>query len=161
MDPSSTATITEFAIVVAGFTGLVIAIGATDGVPNPLVKFRTLTMLFYAFTAAFGSLLPTLSQAIQAAEPWRLSAALLMGLLLANILATVWSSRVLLSETEREQLAGWMWMLVVVGNGLFALALGLVLLHVLTIPVAGAVFGALIWQLVLSTILFGRLVMSM
>ena len=51
MDPSSTSSITEFAIVVAGFTGLVFALERTDGPINPFVKFRTVTMLFYAFSA--------------------------------------------------------------------------------------------------------------
>ncbi len=68
MDPSSTASITEFAIVVAGFTGLVLAIGSKDGTANPLVKYRTITMLFYTFTAAFGSLLPTLAQSVGIVE---------------------------------------------------------------------------------------------
>ncbi len=161
MDPSSTAAITEFAIVVAGFTGLVIAIGASDGVPNPLVKFRTLTMLFYAFTAAFGSVLPTIGQASGAEDPWRFAAFALIGLLVGNVIATVWSSRTLLSVAQRGQLARWMWMLVVIGNGAFAALLGLVLLGALTLPIAGAVFCALVWQLVLSTILFTRLVMAM
>jgi hypothetical protein len=161
MDPSSTAAITEFAIVVAGFTGLVIAIGASDGVPNPLVKFRTLTMLVYAFTAAFGSVLPTIGQASGAEDPWRFAAVALIGLLVGNVIATVWSSRTLLSVTQRGQLARWMWMLVVIGNGAFAALLVLVLLGALTLPIAGAVFCALVWQLILSTILFTRLVMAM
>lgn len=46
MAPSTTASITEFAIVVAGFTGLVLAIGTRDGVTNPVVKLRSITMLF-------------------------------------------------------------------------------------------------------------------
>jgi hypothetical protein len=161
MDPSSTSTITEFATVVAGFTGLVIAIGSSDGVANPLVKFRTLTMLFYAFTAAFGSLLPTVFEALEVPDPWRGSAAALTCLLLMNILATFWSSRVILTVEERVQLATWMWALVVAGNGVFALALATALFAGPAVPLAGAVFSALVWQLVLSTILFTRLVMSM
>jgi hypothetical protein len=160
MDPSSTAPITEFAIVVAGFTGLVFAIGSKDGAASPLVKFRIVTMLFYAFTAAFGSLLPTMAQSLGIEMIWRFSAYVLIVLLVANMAASALSSRVLLSSEEKTQLKSWMWLLVFVGNSVFALLLLVTLLGFLALPITGAFFGALIWQLVLSTVLFTRLILQ-
>ena len=159
MDPSSTGAITEFAIVVAGFTGLVLAIGARDGAANPLVKFRTVTMLFYAFTAAFGSLLPTLGESF-GVEPWTFATVTLFLLLVGNMAATVVASRVMLSAGERAGLAGWMWALVMVGNSTFAFLLVGSLASALPVAATGAFFSSLIWQLVLSTILFTRLVLQ-
>lgn len=72
MDPSATNSITEFAIVVAGFTGLVFALERTDGPINPFVKFRTVTMLFYSFSAAFGSVLQYQNQENARPDHWRL-----------------------------------------------------------------------------------------
>ena len=158
MDPSSTGSITEFAIVVAGFTGLVLAIGAREGAPNPLVKYRTVTMLFFAFTAAFGSLLPSLGQSI-GADPWSFAAFWLILLLLANMAASFIASRVLLSSEERSQLAGWMWSLVIAGNTMFSLLLTCALMFSFPVAETGAVFASLIWQLVLSTILFIRIIL--
>jgi hypothetical protein len=160
MDPSSTASVTEFAIVVAGFTGLVLAIGSRDGAANPLVKLRTITMLFYAFTAAFGSLLPTFGQALGINEVWRFSSYGLITLLIANMGATIVSSRVLLTAEQRTQLKRWMWSLVLVGNSFFSVLLVAALTGVLALPVTGAFYGALMWQLVLSTVLFARLILQ-
>ncbi len=160
MDPSSTASITEFAIVVAGFTGLVLAIGSKDGTANPLVKFRAITMLFYTFTAAFGSLLPTLAQSIEIVEIWRYSSYVLVAFLVANMAATVLSSQIVLSPEERKQLKVWVWSLVLGGNSVFSLVLLASLIGILALPITGAFFGALIWQLVLSAVLFARLILQ-
>jgi hypothetical protein len=159
MEPSDTSTITEFAIVVAGFTGLVIAIGSRDGTPDPLVKFRAVTMLFYAFTAAFGSLLPQFGAALGVADTWRFSAPYLCALLVANIVATLLYRQVLDPE-QRARLKTWMYLLVFGGNSVFALALTLSYAGALTTPASGIVFAALTWQLVLSTILFTRLILQ-
>ena len=158
MDPSSTGSITEFAIVVAGFTGLVLAIGAREGSPNPVVKLRTVTMLFYAFTAAFGSLLPTLGQSL-GADPWRFAAFWLIFFLLGNMVATFIATRVLLSVEDRQQLAGWMWALVLGGNSVFAILLVSALVASFPVTETGAFFASLIWQLILSTILFTRIIL--
>ena len=152
--------ITEFAIVVAGFTGLVLALGSKDQTPSPVVKLRTVTMLFYAFTAAFVSLLPTLAQSLGIAEIWHFSGYVFVALLFANTLATVLSSRILLSPSERAELSTIMWSLVLAGNTLFGAMLVLSLLGMVGLPVNGAFFAALIWQLVLSTILFTRLILQ-
>ena len=160
MDPSSTAPITEFAIVVAGFTGLALALGSQGGKTSPLVKFRTVTMLFYAFTAAFGSLLPTFWLSFGVEAIWHYSGYALVVLLLANMAATFVSSRVLLTTQEREHLATWMWLLVMVGNLLFAIILVAAIAGFFSIAVEGAFIGSLIWQLVLSSILFTRLILQ-
>ena len=158
MDPSSTNAITEFAIVVAGFTGLVFALERTDGPIDPFVKFRTVTMLFYAFSAAFGSVLPTLVDSFGVADDiWLASSICLVPILLANMLATWVASRRILTAEERPQLKGWMWSLVMVGNSVFALWLAANALGLVPGQIAGSFFAALIWQLVLSTILFTRL----
>jgi len=160
MDVSSTAAITEFAIVVAGFTGLVFVIGAKEGAADPVVKFRIVTMLFYAFTAAFGSLLPTIAVSLEIRGVWEFSALVLAILLIANMAATSLSQRVLLTSEERVQLKQWMRVLVFAGNTVFALLLVVPLIGVLALPITGVYFGALVWQLILSTVLFTRLVLQ-
>ncbi len=158
MDPSSTNAITEFAIVVAGFTGLVFALTQSDGPIDPVIRFRTVTMLFYAFTAAFGSLLPTLIQSFgTAGDVWLVSSLCLVPILIANMAATLIASRVILTPDQRQQLKGWMWSLVMVGNSIFAIWLVGAVTGFVPGEVTGAFFAALIWQLVLSTILFVRM----
>jgi hypothetical protein len=160
MDPAATGDISEFAIVVAGFTGLVLAIGSREGDTNSIVKLRAVTMLFYAFTAAFGSLLPITVQSFGASNVWEVSSYILVFLLLANIAATFVSSRLLLTPSERDQLRWWVWTLVVVGNSFFAILLVAVLGGVVGLAVAGVFFATLIWQLILSAILFTGLILQ-
>ena len=92
MDPSSTASITEFAIVVAGFTGLIFALAPKEGSVSPVVKLRAITMLFYSFSAAFGSLLPTIMNAYGVNDIWRSSSYFLVVILIGNMAATFLSS---------------------------------------------------------------------
>jgi hypothetical protein len=117
-------------------------------------------MLFYAFTAAFGSLIPMIAASFEVDATWEFSAKMLIILLVANMIATSVSQRVLLTPVERTQLRQWMRILVYVGNSAFALLLAVTLSGGLALPITGAFFGALFWQLVLSSILFMRLVMQ-
>jgi hypothetical protein len=160
MDPSSTNAITEFAIVVAGFSGLVLALGARDGTPNPILRYRTIVMLLCSFAAAFGSLLPILAASLEISEIWVFSSYLLVFLLVGTMIGTVVGSRVLLSVGEREQLKTWMWTMILAGNSLFTILLLVTLAGVIMLPIAGVFFGALIWQLVLSAVLFTRLILQ-
>jgi len=157
MEPSSTAMITEFAIVVAGFTGLVFSTGSE--VSN-LIRFRTATMLFYAFSAAFGSLMPTLFASFGFADIWVASSYVLAGILVANMSATTACSRLMLTADEREQLKGYMWFLVFFGNILFLVWLAALYMGALVGSITGVFIFALIWQLVLSSILFVRLLLA-
>ena len=159
MDPSSVSGITEFAIVVAGFTGLVLALGSRDKATSQLVKFRTVTMLFYAFTAAFGSLLPLLWQSFAVDAIWRYSGLVLVVLLGANMVATFVSSRLLLTAEERQKLATWMWLLVMIGSAFFTIVLLCSIFGLVSLSAEGAFISALIWQLILSSILFTRLIL--
>ena len=161
MDPQATSSISEFAIVVAGFTGLVLAMESQNREVRPIVKVRAIAMLFYAFTAAFGSLIPTMVQSFGVLDLWRISSWLLVPLLIGNILATILCARLLLTVEERDQTKTWMWLLVIVGNLFFSTILVLTLLGFIGIPIEGAFFSGLIWQLVLSSIMFTRLIIML
>lgn len=160
MDPSATTSITEFAIVVAGFTGLILALAKSDGAISATTKFRTVTMLFYAFSAAFGSLLPILFTSFNFSDIWRASSYVLSVILFANMAATILCSRIILSPEQRAELSGYMWALVLIGNSLFALWLIGILSGLIEGVIAGAFVSSLIWQLVLCSILFTRLLLS-
>jgi len=73
--------------------------------------------------------------------------------LVATTIGTYLSTRLLLNEEERKKLRGYMYILILWVNVLLALLLVL-------IPVAGSFFAALIWQLIVSAILFTRLILQ-
>ena len=153
MDASSVATITEFSIVLAGFSGLVIAIGSEKGSTNSLVKHRTILMLTLSFAAAFGSLLPLIANAWQINDIWIFSSYSLIPILLITLAIEMTSSRFLLSPEERSQLKGYMYVLVYGGNLTFVFALALS-------PSINIFVTALLWQLIVSTIFYVRLILQ-
>lgn len=161
MEPTDTNAITEFAIVVAGFSGLVVAVVQREGQIRPLDKYRTVTMLTYAFSAAFGSLLPTLADSFGLPETqlWWYSGLGLLLLLVGNVAATVIFT-LMLSKEEVRQLKKWMWGLAVGGNSVLIAWLGFSLVQA---PqwVQAAFMSGLIWQLLLASILFTRLLTQM
>ena len=152
-DASYVSNITEFAIVLAGFSGLVIAIGSKDGKSTPLTKHRTFCMLTLSFAAAFGSLVPTLALSFGISSIWFFSSYVLSFILLVTIVALYLSTRLLLNHEERKQLRGYMYVLIMWINILLVVLLGL-------IPTAGLFFVALVWQLIVSAILFARLILQ-
>ena len=153
MDAFSTASITEFAIVLAGFSGLVIAIGSKDGKSSPLTKHRTLCMLSFSFAAAFGSLLPALALSFGISNIWAFSSYGLVLILLIAIIIVHLSTRVLLNEEERKKLAWYMYILIYWVNAFLVFLLALA-------PTAGLFYIALVWQLIVSAILFTRLILQ-
>ena len=153
MDASYTSNITEFAIVLAGFSGLVIAIGSKEGKNSPLTKHRTLCMLSFSFAAAFGSLLPTLALSFEIPNIWAFSSYGLIFILLAAVIIVYLSTRLILNEEERKKLAWYMYILIYWVNVFLILLLALM-------PTAGHFFIALVWQLIVSAILFTRLILQ-
>jgi len=159
MNGMDTGAITEFAIVVAGFAGLVVAIAQRGGRVHPLDRYRMVTMLLYSFTAAFGALLPTIMHSfeIEGAKVWRLSGLCLALLVAANLIATQRYQRIL-TDDQRGQLRWWMYALVMVGNGAIIAWLVGNYVGLLPGPASAPYFCGLVWQLVLATILFVRLI---
>ena len=153
MDAFSTSSITEFAIVLAGFSGLVIAIGSKDGKSSPLTKHRTLCMLSFSFAAAFGSLLPPLALSFGISNIWAFSSYGLIIIVLIAIIVVYLSTRLLLNEEERKKLAWYMYILIYWVNAILVLFL-------MMMPTSGHFFLALVWQLIVSAILFTRLILQ-
>ncbi len=161
MEPTDTNAITEFAIVVAGFSGLIVAVVQRDGEIRALDKYRTVTMLMYAFSAAFGSLFPILVESfgISGSQLWWFSGFGFLLLLIVSTLATGLLT-LMLSAEERRQLRKWMWALVIGGNSILIAWLAYSLAAAQQ-WVIGAFFSGLIWQLLLSSILFTRLMIQL
>jgi len=75
------------------------------------------------------------------------------------MVGTIVSALVLLSVEQRPHLMGWMWVHVIGGNTTFSALLIGSILGMFPFPITGPFFGALVWQLILSTILFTTIVL--
>ncbi len=160
MDPAATTSITESAIVIAGFSGLVLVLGQGGGQSETVAEFRIITMLLFAFSAAFGSLIPTIVQSFTLdIEVWEISCFWLAMILAANVAATFLLMR-RLTHKERSELKRWMIALVFVGNPTFIIWIFLNLIGFVPGTPTAPFISALVWQLVLSSLLFVRLILN-
>ncbi|PHS22319.1 MAG: hypothetical protein COA84_12890 [Robiginitomaculum sp.] len=161
MTPGDITVLTDFAVALIGFSGIVIAIIiAVHGKDfAPLDHFRTFSMLMVAFGAAFGSLIPLVLGAfgIVGNDLWRLSSIFLaVVIILASMVGQTFAASKL-EASVRKQLSLWVWVLFVGGNGALSVWL---LLSAFLAPSPGVFVIALIWQLILASILFVRLVLT-
>mgnify|MGYP003328265253 FL=1 len=110
-------------------------------------------MLLFSFSAGFGSLLPTLALALEVDDIWKFSSYALFCLLIGTIAGVYLTTRLLLNKEQRQQLRAYNYVLI------FGVNTALVILLV-SIPVASTFLIALVWQLILSAILFTRLILQ-
>jgi hypothetical protein len=158
MDADAFSTITEFAVALAGFSGIVVAIAHRGDTFAPVDRYRTLTLLVYSLGAAFGSLLPLVVESfgISGDDVWRISGILLAVILAAAVVGSFWGTRKLEPE-DRVDLSPVVGTLTAGGNGVFIVWL---LVNSLTLASPSPLVAALLWQLGLSSLQFVRLVLA-
>ena len=110
-------------------------------------------MLSLSFAAAFGSLIPALALSFGISNIWVFSSYVLSFVLLVTVIATYLSTRLLLNNEERKQLRGYMYVLITWVNILLVFLLALM-------PTNGHFYIALVWQLIVSALLFTRLILQ-
>ncbi len=113
----------EFAVAIAGFSGISIAIQSRDARAGAIREFRNRNLIMWSLCAAFGSTLPEGVVYLGAEGPqvWSWSSYLYV-LLLVFVLSLPYSSRSKLTPDERAQLSPAVWLLNVGGSILVALA---------------------------------------
>ncbi|AWZ00293.1 hypothetical protein RHODOSMS8_00740 [Rhodobiaceae bacterium] len=158
MDADAFSTITEFAVALAGFSGIVVAIAHRGDTFPSIDRYRTLTLLAYSLSAAFGSLLPMAVESLgfSGDEVWRIAGAVLAVVLAASIVISFLGTR-RLDEDDRAGLSVAVGTLTAGGNGLLIVWL---VVNSLTLASPSPLVFALIWQLGLSSLQFVRLVLA-
>ncbi|NNL84243.1 MAG: hypothetical protein HKP27_01235 [Myxococcales bacterium] len=151
----------EFGVGLAGFSGVVVAFTKGSGRLGGYDQFRVVQLLVTALTPAFMGLLLTVlaSFGIEGELAWRAAGGVLGAALMANALLAVIHARAL-SETARRSLSPTIWRL-----GLGSLAV-LLLWNLLNLagwpePISlGPIAATMAWLLVLSSIMFFRLLLA-
>lgn len=158
MDADAFSTITEFAVALAGFSGIVVAIAHTGDTFPSVDRYRTLTLLTYSLSAAFGSLLPMAVESLgfNDDEVWRIAGAVLAVILAVSVVVSFLGTR-RLDEEDRAGLSMTVGTLTAGGNGLLIVWL---VVNSLTVASPSPLVFALIWQLGLSSLQFVRLVLA-
>jgi len=158
VEVESFASLTEFAIAIAGFSGIVIALESRNGAISLLTWLRNTVLLAWALGAAFGSTFPALVSNFGATGPsvWVYSGVLLAGICFALLLVPLLAAR-RLDRPSRSQLSPLMWVLALGGNPAAGTLLLLNSGSVFGTPSPGPVYGVVLWLLAFATLLFARL----
>jgi hypothetical protein len=151
--------ISEFAVGVAGFSAIVIAIGHRADEMDALARFRVLTLLSNALTAAFGGLVPQLfaSFGLAGSSLWFWSS-IVLGSSLVALLVDAFVRRSRLSRTEGSNINQPLWLVLTVS--LAGLALLQVANALTASPSPGPVFAGLVGILGNASLIFIRFVVA-
>lgn len=151
-------TLTEFAIALAGFSGIVIAIAASDGPVSPLTWFRNLCALAWSVSVAFASVFPAIFEAsgVEAASVWLRSSAV-VGVSSAGLMVFVLAAARRLSQEDRGRLSLSVWILCLGGNAAVVLVQAANVSGWVGEPGPAPVAGGLLWLLAFAAFLFVRM----
>lgn len=154
----SFATLTEFSVAIAGFSGIAIAIGARDGRVSSLTQFRNRNLLSFSIGAAFGSVLPPLMSHLGLSDTstWRYSSGL-FALITVLLVTQPFIARAGLSLSERKATSWLIWIVSIVGTSIAGIAQLLNVVGFFGDPGPGPLYAAIVWTLLMATIQFYRL----
>ena len=155
MEPGSFFIITEFAVGVAGFSGIIAALGYRAGELGALGRFRVLNLLTTALAAAFGGLVPQLLAGFGfvGESLWQCSS-IVLGICLVALLVDPYVRRNRLSANERKIIHPGLWLLIM--GSIAALAVLQAANAISASPSPGPIFAGLVGLLGVSAILFVR-----
>ena len=154
-------TITEFAVALAGFSAVAIALSREPGTMAPLDSFRSLNLLCCSLGSAFGSTFVPIGASFGVSGPalWRGTS---VGVLLIVILcvAIPLSLTRRMSPADRSQLSGTLWVLLIGGNLILTGLLLSNLAELFGAPGPGPIMVSLVWLLFFSALLFVRILVN-
>ena len=158
MNSSDFSIITEFAVAVAGFSGIAIAISHQGGALSPLDQFRTLNLLTWALSAAFASTFPLVAESFGFAGPaiWQFTSVGFALILLLGLLERFLTAR-RIAPSDRTQLSSGVWALTVGGNSVLIVWQFINALGVFGQPSAAPILVGLLFVLAVSALIFVRL----
>ena len=163
-DVDSFSTLTEFAIAIAGFSGIAIALRGRTKVFDPLARFRHRNLILFSLSPAFGSTYPqTVSHfGAQGSDVWLWSSLFFSANCLYCLLvfAVPIFSNVTLYPEKRAQLSRTMWILSIGGTVASLVALLENALGFLGQPGPGPLWAGILWQIFIAALQFSRLLFT-
>jgi len=147
----------EFAVAIAGFSGISIAIQSRDAKADAIREFRNRNLITWSLCAAFGSTLPegVVYLGAEGAEVWSWSS-FLYALFLVLVLSVPYAGRSKLTPEERARLSPLVWVLGVGGTTLVALAQVVNGLGWFHSPSAAPLYWGVLWMIAFGAMQFYR-----
>ena len=147
----------EFAVAIAGFSGISIAIQSRDVKAGGIREFRNRNLIMWSLCAAFGATLPEGVVYLGAEGPqvWSWSS-YLYALFLVFVLFFPYSGRSKLTPDERAQLSSAVWVLGVGGTIFVVLAQVVNGLGWFHSPSAAPLYWGVLWMIFFAAMQFYR-----
>ena len=153
--------LTEFAVAIAGFSGITIAIQARGGAPDAIARFRNKNLITWSLCAAFGASFPQAAFHLGARGPgiWAWSS-LLYALFLTLVILVPFMSRATLTLAERARLSPVIWVVGIGGTGIIAACLLANAAGWFGEPNSGPLYLAVLWMIFFASLQFYRLLFA-
>jgi hypothetical protein len=147
----------EFAVAIAGFSGISIAIQSRDGKANAIREFRNRNLITWSLCAAFGSTLPqgVVHLGAEGFQVWSWSS-YVYAVFLMFVISIPVVARSKLTPDERTRLSPVIWMLGVGGTGLVALVQVVNGLGWFREPSAAPLYWGVLWMIFFGALQFYR-----
>jgi hypothetical protein len=151
----------EFAVAIAGFSGITMAIQSRERAQNELITFRNKNLITFSLSAAFASALPQVTSHLGAAGTgiWVWSSSFL-SLLCAFCVAFPYAARRTLPVEQRIQLSRVVWYGAIGGTTFVLLFQWVNALGYLGEPAVAPLYIGILWMILVAAVMYFRMLFS-
>ena len=152
----------EFAVAIAGFSGITMAVQARTAVVNELQAFRNTMLIAFSLSAAFASAIPQACTHLGAtgSEVWSWSSAS-FSLVCGVLVVFPFLARSSISPESRSQLSKTIWF-VSVGGMFFVLISQIVnAAAVVGTPGPAPLYLGILWMIALAALMYARMLVGL
>ena len=148
----------EFAVAIAGFSGVAIALQARGAVMNELQLFRNKNLITFSLAAAFASAMPEACVKLGASGPdvWSWSSRI-FAVFCCGLIASPFRARSVMSDEGAQKLARSIWVMTVGGVFVVLVAQIANTLSVFGEPIAAPIYLGILYLIFLATVMYSRM----
>jgi len=159
---ASFSSLMEFAVAIAGFSGITMAVQARNAVVHEVQSFRNTMLIAFALSAAFSSAIPTACAHLGAtgSQIWfwsSVSFALVCGALVVAPFAV----RSSLSSESRRQLSRMIWIVSVVGTLLVLISQLVNAAGILGEAGSAPLYLGILWLILMAALMYARMLIGL
>lgn len=152
----------EFAVAIAGFSGITMAVQARNAVVSELQNFRNANLISFALAAAFGSAIPQVCAHLGANDSalWSWSSGL-FSILCCVLLFLPFSARGSLSPESRAQLSPTIWVSAIGGTSAVVILQLANAVGMFGQPGPAPIYLGILWLIFLGALMYARLLFDL
>ena len=152
----------EFAVAIAGFSGITMAVQARNAVVNELQSFRNTMLIAFSLSAAFASAIPQACAHLGAtgSQIWFWSSASFSLVCVAMIIAP-FLAQSSISPESRSQLSRTIWFVSLGGMFFVLLAQIVNAAAIFGVPGPAPLYLGILWMIALAALMYARMLVGL